>query len=140
MRSQIISIKMCLFAGNGERNKRTRDTQQLEFWKYTEEKHTKQAGIDSLQAMVKETDVSQNREYVKRNGEEKEREREIPMLMVACREITSGERGVSFVTSSLLRSCSIKPRFAMATIQKLGQLKWNGTERNGMEWRERIDR
>jgi hypothetical protein len=32
---------------------------------------------------------------------------------VACREITSGDKGCKIVTSSLLRSCSISPRFAM---------------------------
>ncbi len=38
---------------------------------------------------------------------------ELPILMVACREITSGDKGCNVVTSSLLRSCSISPRFAM---------------------------
>lgn len=32
-----------------------------------------------------------------------------PILMVAWREITSGDSGFSFVTSSLLKSCSINP-------------------------------
>ena len=31
------------------------------------------------------------------------------MLIVACRDITSGESGCSVATSSLLKSCSIKP-------------------------------
>lgn len=34
---------------------------------------------------------------------------ELPILMVACRDMTSGDRGCSCVTSSLLRSCSMSP-------------------------------
>jgi hypothetical protein len=37
----------------------------------------------------------------------------IPILIVAWREITSGDSGWSFVTSSLLKSCSINPRRAI---------------------------
>jgi hypothetical protein len=33
-------------------------------------------------------------------------ERHSPMLMVACREMTSGDRGVSLAGSRVLRSCS----------------------------------
>lgn len=43
----------------------------------------------------------------------------LPMFIVACLEITSGESGCSCVTSSRLKSCSIKPFRAIfaATIQ-----------------------
>lgn len=33
----------------------------------------------------------------------------LPILIVAWREMTSGERGCNLVTSNLLKSCSIKP-------------------------------
>ena len=48
--------------------------------------------------------------------------------MVACRDITSGESGCNVVTSSLLKSCSIKPFRAILTLPLL-QLVTSQTSR-----------
>ena len=53
----------------------------------------------------------------------------LPIFIVACRDITSGERGCSVVTSSLLESCSIKPfldMFALLFKTGTGNLNEDG--------------
>jgi len=54
------------------------------------------------------------------------------MLIVAWREITSGARGCSLVTSSFLRSCSINPRRAIFASAKSTAEAWNWIEGNSV--------
>lgn len=43
----------------------------------------------------------------------------LPILIVAWRDITSGESGCKVVTSSLLRSCSINPFLDIVTVNQV---------------------
>ncbi len=87
---------------------------------------TKQKGSENFNHKEKPIHLRDKWKFRKERGKtrgakktktEKSREektgKELPILIVACREITSGDKGCKIVTSSLLRSCSISPRFAM---------------------------